>query len=64
LGNIKDFLVKFKDFLRENSTLEKTSFPKELEFKESIANKIIALAQNDSNFIFRRLSLICLFFEE
>jgi len=51
LNNLKDFLAKFNDFLRENSTLEKTSFPKKVEFKEPIVNKGRALPQNDLNFI-------------
>lgn len=45
--NIKEFIGKLKDFLREYSTLDKTKFPEEIEYDEKIKQLAIKLIQDN-----------------
>ena len=46
--NVKGFIVKIKDFWREYSTLEKTTFPENHEFDQKIKKDAQKIAQSNS----------------
>jgi len=46
--SLKEFLAKMKDFVREWSTLEKTSFPIQYNYKERVRNQAKILVETES----------------